>query len=148
MPLVREENGSISIVYNLPEELKGLITKEFATTMINEIESVWQYTQENILDMVGILYMQGGTCGIDDAFKATCDKLGLIKFKEESKLDWYDYDLFMDEMLDIVGKVFFGKENYIKLCNEFMEEYTKGEKEAKEVGDKSNIEYHLEGNKI
>ena len=135
MPIVIYKDGGVGIEYNLPQELKDLITKEFATIMIKEIEIIWPYNKDNDINMVTTLGMQAGTSGVHDAFEETCNKLGLTKFKEASKLDWYDYDLFMDEILNTVGEVFYGKENYDKLFEESMKEW----KDAEEAANKTNI---------
>ena len=145
MPIITYEDGGMGIEYNLPQELKDLITKEFATTMIKEIEKVWPDTAEDIGYMVNTLYTFAGTSGIHTAFRNTCDILGLIKFKEASKLDWYDYDLFIDQILNTVGEVFFGKENYKGLCDKFIEIWNAEAEEAErimiaeEAADKTNI---------
>lgn len=116
MPIITDKNGGVQIKYSLPEELKGLINIEFAKTMIDELKKVFKYAEDE-KNIVGVLYMNAGTSGVHEAFKNTCNVLKLHSFYEASKLDWYDYDLFMDEILDTTGKVFYGKDKYEKLCN-------------------------------
>ena len=119
MPIKSNDSGNVWVEYSLPQELKDLITNKFSAMMIDELKKVFKYANDK-KNIIGILHMNAGTSGVHEAFKNTCNNLGLDYFLSASKLDWYDYDLFMDEVLDTVGKVFYGEQEYEKLCNEFV----------------------------
>ena len=122
MPIVTDEKGVVRIEYSLPKELKDLIDVGFSRTMISELKKVFKYLK-NENEIIGVLYMNAGTSGVQEAFKNTCNILGLKSFLEASKLDWFDYDLFMDEVLTTTGEMFYGKEEYKKLCNKFVDSW-------------------------
>lgn len=142
MPLVRGENGSVSIEYSLPKELKKLIDNKFAETFIEEMIVAFPYTKDSDSVMAGTLGMNAGTCGMDDALKNTCKKLNIIEFQNENlKLEgWYDYDLFMDEIADMVSSIHFGKIRSHELFEEFYKEnYEPYEDSDDEAADKTDI---------
>ena len=140
MPIIRHEDGGVSVEYNLPKELKDLITEEFAHTMAIKVMMLWDYIKTD-MDLAGVLGLEGSTSGIYDAFAETCDALNLEQFKNASKLDWYDYDLFIDQVCTAVAEVYFGgKEKYNELFEEFYKiNYEPYEDSDDEVADKTNI---------
>lgn len=125
MPTVKDENGDVSVVYEMSQELKDLIDYKFAKTMIEEVENRFDYARENSNELIGVLCMNEVSSGVYRAFKTTCEKFNLNQLLEESNLDWYDYDMFIYEVCDTVGQVFFGKDNYEKLVDNFINEHNK-----------------------
>lgn len=108
-------------IYSLPQKYKNMINDEFAKVFIEELKKVFVYATDE-KNIIGILYMNAGSSGTHEAFENTCKSLGLNNFLEASKLPWYDYDLFIDEVSDTVGEVFYGKEKYEKICEQLLDE--------------------------
>jgi len=129
MPILENKNGEVYIDYQLSQELKDLITVDFANMIVREIRTIFKNI-ENEDSLLGIFVMNSSAGGVFDAFKNTCEELNLPQLLDASKLPWYDYDFFMDQVLTVVGELYYGKEIYEKLCDEYVEKWNQEAEES------------------
>ena len=134
MPLIDNGNGNVSISYQLSDELKDLLTKEFSEDIISRLKDIFPKYQDD-KSLAGLFYFNSSSNGFFNAFRSTCESLNIeALLKEANNLPWYDYDIFIDEIADRVGELYFGKERLDSLYNEIIndienENYTDGENE-------------------
>lgn len=96
MPIV---NGSIH--YEMPDNIKSMITIEFCTQFLKELHQIFGASVEDS-DMDYYVY-QGSTAGWGAAFANTCRKLNMIElYKYYLNLEWFDSDIFDGELEDLL----------------------------------------------
>lgn len=123
MPI--RENGTIE--YNIPKEIKEKIPFMFYQALFGELVSVFGfeflvpheklYNRKDIVkdytEMVSeFIFASENTSGYNAAFKQTCRKLSmewLIDY--EKTLDWYDSDIFFNEISTEMIRIFCEEKN-------------------------------------
>lgn len=104
MPIVSKKNGNAWIEYKLPNRIKNLINDKFLQDMKDAIDKSYTYKP------VAQDYEQiEGTYTWQEAFHYACDNhtykhmgIGLKRYCKSLK--WYDYDLFCDEITQLMIK--------------------------------------------
>lgn len=97
MPI--NKNGAIG--YNMPDNIRAMITKDFTTQFIKELHMIFGVGVDDT-DMDYFVY-QGGTSGWAVAFDTACEKLKLDELcRYYHSLAWYDSDIFDGELEDIL----------------------------------------------
>ena len=105
MPIINND-GKVSVVYQIPPEIKQKISDYFYIAFAGELHSVFgpMISEKDEYDIYGLSYV-GGTAGWEAAFKATCNKLQMQWLLDYYiTLEWYDSDLFDSEMEDAIIK--------------------------------------------
>ena len=104
-----------SLGYKIPLEIKQKIPKYFYYAMGGELVSIFGtevLIPEDVNDEINEYTVYGidfvtSTSGWHEAFKATCKKLDLQWLLDYHKtLEWYDSDLFDDEIAQEIIKYF------------------------------------------
>lgn len=83
--------------YKIPQEIKVEFTKEFMTYFLARLAIVFDL-EDSMLDAEHLFNLEG-TCGWVVEFKNACQKYNLeYIFVYYDQLEWYDSDLFDDEL--------------------------------------------------
>lgn len=107
MSIIKNENGSISIQYHIPDEYTSKIDNNFVNIFCNELNEIkWNWTKHESAfpqDMI----MVESTMGWGQALKCTCLRTANEDLWEYYRqLDWYDSDLFDGELTELCYKFF------------------------------------------
>ena len=105
MPKYKNDNGETYYAYNIPEEKKKLITKEFADEFIRQLILVFStpdsQSQADWFKESGAHIT--GTRGWGIALNKTAESLGCPELYEYyNQLEWYNSDEFDDKLYDLV----------------------------------------------
>lgn len=95
--------------YKIPEDIKKKIPDAFYLALGGECISIFGIPEILSYDEDGIFLLNyyGSTTGWDRAIKTTCKKLDMQWLYEYySSLEWYESDLFDDEIVDEVESCF------------------------------------------
>jgi hypothetical protein len=94
-------NDDSTITYKIPQKIKDLITTDFLLDLKNNLIEIFnpsQYGDSEVTYANFLVYIQG-TYGWSKAFEKSCERFNLKNIAEYRKtLEWYDLDLFDDEV--------------------------------------------------
>lgn len=102
MPLVRKEDGDVRPEYEIPEDIKKLITDEFLKEFRAQL---FRINNEYSLDTFAEygIPLNTSTSGWAAAFFNICRKTNNMElFDYWNSLEWYDSDIFDDELADML----------------------------------------------
>ena len=105
MPIVEDENGRLYYDYDMPDDIKRFITKEFADEFIKQFALEFKMSKNR--NWVKFFRKESqyycATHGSYIALKKTSEILGCSELLEYYEtLEWYDSDMFNCELYDIV----------------------------------------------
>lgn len=138
MPIV-EENGSVYVLYTMPEPIKKLVTDEFLKEFRNQLFRIHEYYHLGLFADEGIP-INTSTSGWFAAFGKAC-----LLTNNEQLLDywrilpWYDSDIFdgelaemlvergfiLDDLSKVIEEQLGIKENELRVCNDCGKLYAK-----------------------
>lgn len=111
MPIIKNENGTVSIKYHIPAEWTVRINSNFVDIFCKELSEInWSedsFPRDNI--------MVESTMGWGEALKCTClktDNEDLWEYYRQ--LEYYDSDLFDGELTDLCFQFKYGDEWEVK----------------------------------
>lgn len=111
MPIIKNENGTVSIKYHIPAEWTVRINSNFVDIFCKELSEInWNedsFPKDNI--------MVESTMGWGEALKRTCLRTANEDLWEHFRqLDWYDSDLFDGELTELCFQFKYGDEWEVK----------------------------------
>ena len=106
--------------YKIPNRIKNLCTEEFLEIFKQELMKVFDCLDDESTAWSHYFHIES-TCGFYDALKIACEKhpyqhMGVGIWRYARSLDWYDGDLFDDELINLMVK-------YGVIKNGSLEEY-------------------------
>ena len=103
MPIIRDEKtNDVYLEYNIPEDIKKLITKEFLIEFRKQLFIINKYSLRDFVDE-GVC-INTSTSGWYTSFYNACVNTNLNKLVEYQKtLDWYDSDIFDSEITNMLA---------------------------------------------
>lgn len=143
MPLESDKNGNVTIIpYKIPESVERYFRNDlFAKIFIDhaiEIFNINDYEElektddicvflesdpkETTYKLISSMYMNSSAGGFKKAYDKTCNDIGNPGLIEQVPGDWYDYDSFIDQVLEIIGMTHFGHEVYNEMTKKCIKE--------------------------
>ena len=108
MPKYKNDNGETYYAYNIPEEKKKLITKQFADEFVLRLKDLYSGVDNPENQTPSDWFKDTGayltfTSIWNEALEKTAENFGCSALYEYfENLEWYDSDLFVCELYDIV----------------------------------------------
>lgn len=106
MPIVYNNNEPI-IEYHIPEDIIQRIPPEFYEAFLHQLQTVFKHDityKDEETDWYGFEFCEG-TGGWYEALKTTCEQMNMKwLFDDYNKLEWYDSDLFDDQLSQLIIK--------------------------------------------
>lgn len=90
-------NDDLTISYKIPQEYRSMCDKKFLEVFRHELYKIYNLSLQDFSS--DSVLIDGGTCGWNTAFGMACLKTNKSElFKYYITLDWYDSDLFDEEI--------------------------------------------------
>lgn len=103
MPLIKDGND-INIVYEIPENVRTLVTVEFLKEFRKQLFRIHEYYSLADGEFEGIL-MSTNTSGWEVAFFNACKNTDVLEIYDYSRtLPWYDSDMFSYQISEMMIK--------------------------------------------
>lgn len=114
--------------YKCPEWIISKFTKEIMLEFKDKLCSVFSKNLNGATELTQFdIDGMSSTCGWSDAFKYVCNKFNLQDVLEyQVKLDWYDWDMFVDDIDNLLFKFEIvhraTEEEYLEYYGDYEEE--------------------------
>lgn len=113
--------------YKIPNRIKNLCTKDFLTIFKKELMQTFDFLTEDSTAWSDYFHLES-TCGFYTALENACNNhpykhMGTGIWRYANSLDWYDGDLFDDELINLMVKYGVIKEGSVEDYESSYDEY-------------------------